>query len=81
MLGIWRVATLRSLSFVAQPCSPAETEPVLAPLAKSEAAQADVVMTVVAPLTVVVQLVLDVVLAARPARHMGFSVKDGIERG
>lgn len=81
MLCIQRVAALRSLSFIAQPCSPTKAEPVLASLAESEAAQADVVVTVVAPLTVVVQLVLNVVLTARPAQHMGFGIEDGIERG
>lgn len=64
VLSVRRVTTWRSLAFVAQPRRPAEAKPMPAAFAKPEAAQADTVITIVAPLTIVVQLILNVILAA-----------------
>ena len=63
MLVVWWVAALRRLPFIAEPGCPAEPKPVPAAFAVAEAAQTNAVSAAFAPLAVVVQLILDVVLA------------------
>lgn len=66
---------MRCLAFVAEPCCPTKPEPVSTAFAKAEAAQTDVVVTVVAPRTVVMQLILNVILRARIARYVWLGIE------
>jgi hypothetical protein len=64
LLMVGGVATLRTVALVPGPRCPAKAEPVLAPFALVIAAKTEIVVTTVATRTVIVELVLDVFLAA-----------------
>jgi hypothetical protein len=58
MLMVWRIASIRRLSFVTWPSSPPKTKPMLASLAETIATDTDVVLAIITPSAVVVQLIL-----------------------
>jgi hypothetical protein len=64
LLMVGGVATLRTVALVPGPRCPAKAEPVLAPFALAIAAKTEIVVTTVTTRTVIVELVLDVFLAA-----------------
>jgi hypothetical protein len=76
MLMVRWITPCRCFSFVTWPSSPAKTEPVLAPLAETVAADAEIVLAIVTSSTVVMKLVLYVVLSTALTCYLGLGVND-----
>jgi hypothetical protein len=67
---IGEIPTLRTVALVPGPGCPAKAEPVLAPLTITIAAKTEIIVAVVATRAVIVELVLDVLLATVFARDV-----------
>jgi hypothetical protein len=74
MLMVRWITPCRCFSFVTWPSGPAKTEPMLAPLAVTVAADAEVVLAIIAPSTVEMKLVLYVVLPTALTCYLGLRV-------
>lgn len=76
VLVVWRIATFGGFSFVSWPGSPAKPIPMLASSAETVAAEAYVILSIVATSTVVVKLVLYVVFTTSLARYVRLVVQN-----
>ena len=70
VLMIWRIATFGCFSFVSRPGSPAKPIPMLASSTEAVAAEAYIILSIIATFTVVVKLVLYVILTTSLARYV-----------
>jgi hypothetical protein len=76
VLMVWRIATFGCFPFVSRPGSPAKPIPMLASSTEAVAAEADIILSIIATFTVVVKLVLYVILTTPLARYVRLVVQN-----